>query len=66
MSFFWFAGRCNFINMKTKKSKASKPKLPKGFKIDPMLNGKYDDQPLFKAKVDKANHILKTVGLPKF
>ena len=52
--------------MKTKKSVAAKPKLPKGFKVDSKLNGKYDDQPLFKDKVDRANHILKTVGLPKF
>ncbi|MCW3111282.1 MAG: hypothetical protein JWQ09_5788 [Segetibacter sp.] len=49
--------------MKTKKSAVSKPK---GFKVDPKLNGKYDDHPLFKDKVDRANHILKTVGLPKF
>ncbi len=51
--------------MKTKKPAASKPKLPKGFKVDPKMNGKYDDQPLFKDKVDRANYILKTVGLPK-
>ena len=55
--------------MKTKKkaiTRTKKPKLPKGFTVDPSLNGKYDDQPLFKDKVDRANHILKTVGLPKF
>ena len=42
------------------------PKLPKGFTVDSTLTGKYDDQPLFKDKVDRANHILKTVGLPRF
>ncbi len=52
--------------MKQKKKKATEGKLPKGFTIDPLLQGKYDDQPLFKDKVDRANHILKTVGLPKF
>lgn len=52
--------------MNTKKPATKKPKLPKGFTVDPKLNGKYDDQPLFKEKVDRANHILKTVGLPKF
>lgn len=49
-----------------KKDKARNAKLPKRFTIDPTLRGKYDDQPLFKDKVDRANHILKTVGLPKF
>ena len=52
--------------MTPKKDKAVKAKLPKGFTVDPTLEGKYDDQPLFKDKVDRANHILKTVGLPKF
>jgi hypothetical protein len=35
-------------------------------KINPSLQGKYDDQPLFQDKVNRANHILKTVGIPKF
>ncbi len=52
--------------MKAKKSEDKKPKLPKGFTVDPKLTGKYDEQPLFKDKVDRANHILKTIGLPKF
>lgn len=52
--------------MKTKKAKSSKKKLSKDFTINPALSGKYDDQPLFKDKVDRANHILKTVGIPKF
>jgi len=52
--------------MKTKKENTVKRKLPKNFKINPALTNKYADQPLFKDKVDRANHILKTVGLPKF
>ena len=52
--------------MKPKKQiKSAKLKLPKGFSIDKTLNGKYDDQPLFKEKAERANRILKTVGLPK-
>ena len=34
-------------------------------KIDETLD-KYKDIPLFQDKVDKANDILKRVGLPKF
>ena len=52
--------------MPPKKDKALQAKLPKGFTVDPTLQRKYDYQPLFKDKVDRANHILKTVGLPKF
>ena len=52
--------------MTPQKDKPAKAKLPKGFTVDATLTGKYDDQPLFKDKVDRANHILKTVGLPKF
>jgi hypothetical protein len=48
-----------------KKSKLIQ-KLPQGFKIDASIDTKYEDQPLFKDKVDRANHILKTVGIPKF
>lgn len=51
--------------MKTKKAKAEKKELPKDFKLNPSLADKYADQPLFKDKVDRANYILKTVGLPK-
>lgn len=39
--------------------------LPQGFIINPELDNKYVDQPLFKDKVERANHILKTVKLPK-
>ena len=34
-------------------------------KVDKKLD-KYLSKGLFKEKVDKANHILKTVGIPKF
>lgn len=34
-------------------------------KVDKKLD-KYLGKGLFKEKVDKANHILKTVGLPEF
>ena len=50
--------------MKTK-AIADKKKLPKSFKVNTALTGKYADQPLFKEKVERANHILKTVGIPK-
>jgi len=46
-------------------TKKNKKKLPKDFTLNPKLDKKYADQPLFKDKVDRANHILKTVGLPK-
>jgi hypothetical protein len=49
--------------MSEKKNK--KTKLPKGFNLNTNLDKKYADQPIFKDKVDRANHILKTVGLPK-
>ncbi len=52
--------------MKIKKATIEKIKLPKNFKINPALTDKFDNQPLFKDKVDRANHILKTAGLPKF
>jgi hypothetical protein len=52
--------------MKTQKLKVVKKKFTKDFTVNPSLNGKYDDQPLFKDKVDRANHILKTAGIPKF
>ena len=50
--------------MKTKEIKIEK-KLPKGFKLNAKLDNKYADQPLFKEKEERANHILKTIGLPK-
>jgi len=53
--------------MKTaQKAKTTKKSKAKDYKINPALQGKYDDQPLFQDKVNRANHILKTVGIPKF
>jgi len=40
-------------------------KKPVVIRIDEKLD-KYLDKGLFQDKVDKANHILKTVPLPKF
>ncbi|MGI4874147.1 MAG: hypothetical protein ACRYFX_23550 [Janthinobacterium lividum] len=51
--------------MKPKKEPVKK-KLLAGFTIKPGLDEKYANQPLFQDKVDRANHILKTVGLPDF
>lgn len=34
-------------------------------KVDKSLD-KYLEKGLFQDKIDKANHVLKTVGLPKF
>jgi hypothetical protein len=50
--------------MKTKKSIVEK-KLPKGLKFNATLDTRYSEQPLFKEKIERANHILKTAGLPK-
>ncbi|MEO6719509.1 MAG: hypothetical protein ABIN67_04045 [Ferruginibacter sp.] len=47
-----------------KKAKTTDKKLTI-LKVDKKLD-RYLDKGLFKEKVDKANHILKTVGLPKF
>lgn len=41
-----------------------KKELPENFKINPVLAGKYENEALFKAKLDRANHILRTVQLP--
>ena len=48
--------------MKQAKNTDKKPSI---IKVDRNLD-KYLEQGLFKEKVDKANEILKTVGLPKF
>lgn len=50
--------------MKTKKSDIKD--LPKGFDIDHSLSNKYADDPFFRDKIEKANHILNTVKLPGF
>ncbi len=53
--------------MKTQKIKtAVKKKDQKDYTIKPSLQGKYNDQPLFQDKVDRANFILKKFGIPKF
>ena len=51
--------------MKEEKNIVKKLKLPKDFKFNPAMKGKYEDQPVFQDKVDRANYILKKVGLPK-
>ena len=48
--------------MKQAKNIDQKPTIPK---VDKNLDN-YLNEDLFKEKVDKANYILKTVGLPKF
>ena len=50
--------------MKMKKNQDNIISLPKGFVVSSELDNKYEDQPLFKTKVEKTNHILKTVGIP--
>ena len=53
--------------MKTQKTKnLNKKTVSKDYTIKPSLQGKYDDQPLFQDKVDRANFILKKFGIPKF
>ncbi len=48
------------------KAKASvKKPTQKDYTIKPSLQGKYDDQPVFQDKVDRANFILKKFGIPK-
>ncbi len=48
--------------MKQAKNKDKKPTI---IKVDKNLD-KYLERGLFKEKINKAKHILKTVGLPKF
>ena len=48
--------------MKQTKNAGKKPTV---IKVDKNLD-KYLNKGLFKDKVDKANEVLKTVGLPKF
>ena len=48
--------------MKQEKNTHKKPTI---IKVDKNLD-KYLNEGLFKEKVDKANEVLKTVGLPKF
>jgi len=51
--------------MKATKVKMVPAKLREGFTINPALDDKYDNEPFFQDKIDRANYILKTVGLPK-
>ena len=46
------------------KTKQKEKKPITGFTKNKSLN-KYSKQELFKEKVERANHILKTIGLPK-
>ncbi len=48
--------------MKKGKNNGKKPII---LKVDKTLD-KYLEKGLFKKKIAKANHVLKTVGLPKF
>ncbi len=43
-----------------------KKKVNEDYTINPSLQGKYDDQPVFQDKMDRANFILKKFGIPKF
>ena len=47
------------------KREISEKKLPKGFKFSATLDTKYAEQPILKEKIERANHILRTIGLPK-
>jgi hypothetical protein len=48
--------------MKQSKNTNKKPTI---IRVDKKLD-KYLNKDLFKDKVEKANHVLKTAGLPKF
>lgn len=37
-----------------------------GYKINPALADKYNDQPLFNEKLKRANELLDKAGVPKF
>lgn len=50
--------------MNSKKTETEKKSFLSILKLIPALKGKYTDKPLFKDKADKANYILKTVGIP--
>ena len=53
--------------MKTQKAKVTaKKSVRKDYTIKPSLQGKYDNQPLFQDKVNRANFILKKFGIPRF
>ena len=52
--------------MKVEKTKIIKQKFAQGVTINPSLNGKYNNEPLFKEKIDMAKSIVKKAGIPKF
>ncbi len=53
--------------MKTKANNMrEKKQVRKDYTVKLSLQGKYDDQPLFQDKVDRANFILKKFGILKF
>lgn len=47
------------------KNMAKNIKLPKGFKINPELNGKYHNDPAVLRKMEKTREILRTAGRPE-
>lgn len=49
-----------------KRQKTKKKTARKDHTVKPSLRGKYDDQPVFQDKVDRANFILKKFGVPNF
>ena len=46
------------------KAHSSRVKLPKGFKFSKELDGKFDNQPLFDEKLEKAKDLIRRAGLP--
>ena len=47
------------------KNMANNRKLPKGFKINSELNGKYHNDPAVLRKMEKAREILRIAGRPE-
>ena len=45
---------------------SKKKKFPKPFKVDPSLDGKYNNDPVFKRKAKEAEELLKKFPPPKF
>jgi hypothetical protein len=59
---FWFKEKMvKFVHMKRKASDKDKSPV---VRMDKSLE-KYKDKVLFKDKLDKANEMLRTIGLPK-
>ncbi|CAG5070221.1 hypothetical protein DYBT9623_02961 [Dyadobacter sp. CECT 9623] len=51
--------------MKTKAQSKDKA-LPKGWTLNPSLDGKYAHLDLFREKFDRDNEFIRRVGLPDF